>query len=223
MKKSQYPLLVNDNTDGYNEAVHDFEHKVFPCVNTVKGLYESLQLSVPFSDSIYVKIIATQGDSLKGMIEEKLKNMPHIIGMDHKQSVIDARKACAGILYQIHILILTLKEAYYRTHFQGRCFPLQSVINVDTNPEISPEAKEQAAESFRTYIQNEQEQESFDLLSSFGATYNKCIQELKNKGYKNAGAGIYESCLSDFFNETDNNELKVREDAIDFIRGLSAN
>lgn len=223
MKKSQFPLLVNDNTAGFTDAVKDFENIVFPYVRTIKGLYDSLQLPTLFDDSVYFDIVMRQGKSLNDMVEVKIKNLPHVIGTDHKQSMFAARKACTLILNEIQNRTVILKEAYGRTYFKGRCFPLQSVINVDTNPEISPEAKEQAAESFRTYIQNEQEQKTFDLLSDFGATYNVFIQELKNRGYQNAGAGINESSLSDFFTETDNNTLNVREDAIEFLRGLSKN
>lgn len=223
MKKveNQYPKLVNDDTAGFNEAVKDFESKVFPYVRTVKGLYESLQLSTPFNDSIYVDLVTRQGNSINELVDAKIKDIPRVIGVDHIQSMLSARRACTAILNQIQNSTAILKDAYNKTSFTGRCFPLQSVINVNDNPEISPEARENAAETFRTYIQNEEEQETFDLLHNFGAMYNLFIRELQSKGYKNAG-GIYESCLGDFYTETDDNKLLIRESAIGFIRGLSA-
>lgn len=223
MKKSQFPLLVNENIAGYNEAVQDFERKVFPYIATIKDLYNGLQLSEPFNDSVYRDIIYHRAESLIKAIDDKIKGMAPTIGINHNQSVIEARKSVAVILSQIHIQTTLLQEGFGRTHFKGRCFDLKSVINIDTSPEISAEAREKALESFRTYIQNEAEQETYDLLHNFGITYDKFIQELKSKGYQNGGAGISESCLSDFFNELEDNTLQVREDAVQFIRGLSAN
>jgi hypothetical protein len=217
--KIQYPLLVSDDKDGFNDAVRDFESKVFPYIKTVKGFYDSLQLTTPFNDSIYVDLVTRQGNSITEMVDEKIKNLPHVIGMDHMQSMFAGRKASTGIINQIQIETQTLKEAYGRTHFKGRVFPLSAVINVDTTPEISPEARQNAAESFRTYIHNEEEQETFDMLHNFGAMYNLFIRELQSKGYKNAGIG--QTGLADFYTETHNNELLIREDAIGFIRGLS--
>lgn len=225
MKKTndQYPLLVNEDAAGFNEAVQQLEGRVSPYIKTVKELYNSLQLPEPFNDSVYADIVSKQSAALKASAEAKIKSIPTIIGMNHSQSIIDGRKAVATILSQIEIQTGLLHEAYNRTGFKGRCFPLTSVINCDTTPEISPEVKAKALESFRTYIMDAEEQDTFNILNDFRAAYGMFIQKMKNKGYRNAGVGIYESCLSDFYNESADNTLQVREDAIEFIRGLSVN
>lgn len=185
-------------------------------------LYADLQLSHPFDDSVYLDII-TGGKQLREMTDEKISELTPIIGLDQTKRIAAAKTAIASIMLKVQTQREILNNGYYKTSFKGRIFPLQSVINVGTVPEISPEGKQKALESFRYYILNEQEQETHQMLNDFAINHNKFIQDLKSKGYQNAGAGFNESCLSDFFEERDDSTLIVRQDAIGFLRGLSDN
>ena len=83
MKYKKFPILVNEDTKGFNQAVQNFEWKVFPFVTHIKALYESLQLPTPFNDAIYMGIVSNNQDLTKA-IKDKISNIAPVIGINHQ-------------------------------------------------------------------------------------------------------------------------------------------
>jgi hypothetical protein len=216
MEDKKYPILISEDLEGFNNSVNMFVAAMGSAIRVIKPLYESLNLDEPFDDETWL-LMCNNPRLVRERYNKNLKKMADLIGITagyiNDSVLITNHPNVVDIENRMNLLPVAINNM----NDQSNKLDPSSIINVNTIPELSHDAKIYHLEYFRFYIANDREAAIKITLDNFSLEYSRLLVALNNIGYGPNINSINNSYLSNLFTEGENYHLTTDPTAIKFL------
>jgi hypothetical protein len=215
--KPAYPLLISIDKEGFETSVKNFLRVVCDTITGVKEAYNEMELDEPFDDATW-ELICQNSQIVAERYAKKVKVVADIIGVSSgltKGVVLNNKHPNIN---KINLIVSNLTQSLYFTQANSNAqLRPNQVINVNTEPELTPDAYQSHLQAYRHYINNAYEANKKAMFDRFVNEYNTLIDGLINSGYEQHIGNINNTFLNEFFDSAEGHRLKTNLSAPAFL------